>query len=138
MNTQIKIAIYWLLLGVCFLTHTLFHMYGLFYGLDIRIAGETLSQVPVFDQVFNTILFTGTFLLSLLSMHCAGRGFRWFSLIWSGMFLLLNLLHLGGALFLEAFDLSQACLLSFVMVVNLLLTRTLWASRKGATKEERS
>jgi hypothetical protein len=128
MNTQIKIAIYWLLLGVCFLTHTLFHMYGLFYGADIRIPGVTESEVPVSDQVFNTIIFTVTFLMALLSMNLSGKVFCWISCIWSVLFLLLNLVHLGMALFVEAFDLSQACLLSFVIAVNVLLTLTLWKS----------
>jgi hypothetical protein len=46
------------------------------------------------------------------------------------LFLLLNLVHLGMALFVEAFDLSQACLLSFVIAVNVLLTLTLWKGLK--------
>jgi hypothetical protein len=131
MNTQIKIAIYWLLSGVCFLTHTLFHLYGLFYGIDVRIPGVTVSEVPVSDQVFNTVIFTVTFLMTLLSINLSGRVFRWISLVWSVLFLLLNLVHLGMALFVETFDLSQACLLSFVIAVNVLLTLTLWKSLKG-------
>jgi hypothetical protein len=131
MNTQIKIALYWLLLGVCFLTHTLFHLHGLFYGIDIRISNATVSEVPVFDQVFNTIIYTVTFLLTLLSINLSGKGFRRFSLVWSILFLPLNLIHLGMALFVEAFDLSQACLLSFVIAVNVLLTLTLWKNLKG-------
>ncbi|MDR0364413.1 MAG: hypothetical protein LBH92_05280 [Bacteroidales bacterium] len=137
MNTQIKIAIYWLLLGLCFLTHTLFHMYGLFYGVDVRIPGVTENEVPVLDQVFNTVIFTVTFLLSLLSLNLSGRGFQWFSLIWSALFLLLNLVHLGSALFVEAFDLSQACLLSFVIAVNVLLTLTLWKSLKKDIRQRK-
>jgi hypothetical protein len=131
MNTQIKIAIYWLLLGVCFLTHTLFHMFGLFYGIDIRIPGVTVSEIPVSDQAFNTIIYTVTFLMALLSMNLSGRVFRWISFVWSVLFLLLNLVHLGMALFVEAFDLSQACLLSFVIAVNVLLTLTLRKGLKG-------
>jgi hypothetical protein len=130
MNTQFKIAIYWLLLGACFLTHTLFHLYGLFYGADVRLAGVTVSEVPVSDQVFNTIIYTVTFLLSLLSMNLSGKVFHWISFVWSALFLLLNLVHLGMALFVEAFDLSQACLLSFVIAVNVLLILTLWKELK--------
>jgi hypothetical protein len=62
MDTTIKTAFYRLLLGICFLTHTLLHVYGLFYGADIRL--------------------------------------------------------------------SQACLLTFVLAVNVLLTLTLWKSLK--------
>jgi hypothetical protein len=59
MNTQIKIAFYWLLLGVCFLTHTLFHIYGLFYGADIRLP-EATGEVSLGVQAFNTVIFTVT------------------------------------------------------------------------------
>jgi hypothetical protein len=125
MNTRFKIAFYWLLLGVCFLTHTLLHMYGLFYGADVRVPGAT-GEVSLGVQAFNTVIFTVTFLMAVLSLNLAGRGFRWFSFVWSGLFMVLNLFHLGATLFVEAFDLSQVCLLSFVVAVNVLLTVALW------------
>jgi hypothetical protein len=130
MNTQIKIAIYWLLLGICFLTHTLFHMYGLFYGADIALPGLTANEVPLGVQAFNTVIFTVTFLMALLSINLSGKGFRWFSSVWSGLFLLLNLFHLGATVFVEKFDFSQACLLTFVLAVNVLLTLALWKNLK--------
>jgi hypothetical protein len=105
-------------------------MYGLFYGMDIRLPDATDNAVPLFDQVFNTVIFTVTFLIALLSINLSGCGFRRFSLVWSALFLLLNLAHLAEAIFVEAFDLSQACLLSFVLVVNVLLIVTLWKSLK--------
>ena len=129
MNTQIKTAFYWLLLGICFLTHTLLHIYGLFYGVDIRLPDAT-GEVPLGTQAFNTVIFTVTFLIALLSVHLSGKGFRWFSLVWSALFLLLNLFHLGATLFIEAFDLSQACLLTLVLAVNVLLTGALWKDLK--------
>jgi hypothetical protein len=105
-------------------------MYGLFYGADIRLPDATTGEVPIGVQAFNTVIFTVTFLMALLSIHLSGKGFRWFSLVWSTLFLLLNLFHWAATVFVEAFDLSQACLLSFVPVVNVLLTVTLWKSLK--------
>jgi hypothetical protein len=134
MNTQIKTAIYWLLLGTCFLTHTLLHIYGLFYGADIRLPGTT-GEVPLGTQAFNTVIFTVTFLMALLSVHLSGKGFRWFSLVWSVLFLLLNIFHLAATVFVEKFDLSQVCLLTFVLAVNVLLTSALWKDlRKSSVK----
>jgi hypothetical protein len=104
-------------------------MYGLFYGVDIRLS-EAGGEVPLGDQLFNTLIFTITFLIALLSMHLSGKAFRWFSLVWSVLFLLLNFFHLGAAIFVEAFDISQVCLLTFVPAVNVLLTVTLWKSLK--------
>jgi antibiotic biosynthesis monooxygenase (ABM) superfamily enzyme len=68
--------------------------------------------------------------MALLSIHLSGKGFRCFSLVWSGLFLLLNIFHLGATLFVEKFDLSQVCLLTFVLAVNMLLTGTLWKGLK--------
>jgi hypothetical protein len=129
MDTKMKTAFYWLLLGICFVTHTLLHIYGLFYGADIRLP-EATGEVPTGAQAFNTVIFTVTFLIALLSVNLSGRGFRWFSLVWSGLFFLLNIFHLGATVFVEAFDLSQVCLLTFVLAVNALLTVTLWKSLK--------
>lgn len=127
MNIQIKLTFYWLLLGIFFLLHTVLHMYGLFYGVDIRLPGST-GEISWKIQVFNTIIFNITFLMALLSVNLFGKGFRWFSLVWSALFLLLNIFHLGATVFMEAFDLSQVCLLTLVLVVNVLLTVTLWKS----------
>jgi hypothetical protein len=132
MNTQVNTAFYWLLLGVCFITHAVLHMYGLFEGVDIRLP-EASGEVSLGTQVFNTIIFTLTLLLALLSLNLSGRGFRWFSLIWASLFALLNLMHLGETIFVEAFDLSQVCLLTFVMAVNVMLIIALWKSLKSKT-----
>jgi hypothetical protein len=44
MDIQVKTAFYWLLLGICFLTHTVLHIYGLFYGADIRLPEATMKR----------------------------------------------------------------------------------------------
>jgi hypothetical protein len=108
-------------------------MYGLFYGVDIRLPDATGNEIPLFDQIFNTVIFTFTFLIALLSVNLSGCGFRWFSFVWSALFLLLNLAHLAEATFVETFDLSQVFLLSFVLVVNVMLTVTLWKSLKQSS-----
>jgi hypothetical protein len=108
-------------------------MYGLFYGVDVRLPDLTTNEVPLGVQAFNTVIFTLTFLMALLSINLSGRGFWWFSLVWSALFLLLNLFHLGATVFVEKFDLSQACLLTFVLAVNVLLTLTLWKSLKQSS-----
>jgi uncharacterized membrane protein len=102
-------------------------MYGLFYGIDIRLP-DAAGEVPLGTHVFNTVIFTVTFLMALLSVQLTCRGFRWVSFVWSALLLLLNLFHLGATALVEAFDLSQVCLLTFVLAVNVLLTVALWKS----------
>ena len=127
MDTQFKTAFFWLLLGICFITHTVFHFYGLLYGVDITLP-EANGEMSVDVQVFNTLIFTLTFLFAFLSAIHWSRLFRWASLVWSILFLLLNLVHLGMTAFAEAFDLAQVCLLIFVPVVNVWLILGLWKS----------
>jgi hypothetical protein len=129
---QIKTAFYWLLLGIFFLLHTVLHMYGLCYGVDIRIADST-GEVPLGTQGFNTVIFNITFLMALLSVNLSGKGFRWFSLVWSFLLLLLNIFHLGATIFMEALDISQISLLTLVLAVNVLLTVSLWNSLKKSS-----
>jgi hypothetical protein len=136
MNTQIKTAFYWLLLGICFLTHSVLHMYGLFYGVDLRLPDAT-GEVPLGAHVFNTVIFTVTFLMALLSIQLPGRGFRWFAFVWSALFLPLNIFHLYATAFVETFDLSQVCLLTFALAVNVLLTLALWKSLKKRDNKQK-
>jgi SAM-dependent methyltransferase len=102
----------------------------------LKHPNATGNEVPLFDQFFNTVIFTVTFLMALLSINLSGCGFRWFSLVWSALFLLLNIAHLAEAIFVEKFDLSQVCLLSFVLVVNVLLIVTLWKSLKKLSVDD--
>jgi len=125
MDNKSKIPFYWLLMGVCFILHAIFHLMGLFYGENITLA-EATGSVPLFVQIFDAVVMAGTLIMALLAAHLDGKRFRWFSLVWSGLFLLLNIGHLCEALFVEKFDLSQAVLLSFVLVINVLLILELW------------
>ena len=134
MDSTTKISFYWLLMGVCFILHAQLHFSGLFYGVDIALADAT-GEVPLFVQVFNTVVMTGTLVMALLAANLSGKGFRWFSLVWSALFLLLNMAHLYETLFVEKFDLAQAALLTFVLVVNLLLSLAIWKSLKTATSK---
>ncbi|MDR2470311.1 MAG: hypothetical protein LBD27_07535, partial [Tannerella sp.] len=59
-----------------------------------------------------------------------------FSFVWSALFLLLNAVHLYETLFVEKFDLSQAALLSFVLVVNVLLSLAIWKGVKTGRKKK--
>jgi hypothetical protein len=104
-------------------------MYGLFYDVDIRLPDAT-GEISLGVQAFNTVIFTGTFLMALLSINLSGKCFRWFSLVWSALFLLLNIFHLGATLFMEKFDLSQLSLLTFALAINVLLTGDLWERLK--------
>jgi hypothetical protein len=56
--------------------------------------------------------------------------------VWSALFLLLNAVHLYETLFVEKFDLSQAALLSFVLVVNVLLSLAIWKGVKTGRKKK--
>ncbi|MDR0505963.1 MAG: hypothetical protein LBH32_03975 [Dysgonamonadaceae bacterium] len=130
MDAKQRISFYWLLMGVCFILHNLLHLFGLFFGENITLPNTT-GEVPLFVQVFNTVVMTGTFVMALLAANLNGKGFNWFSLVWSGLFLLLNASHLYETLFIEKFDVSQAVLLTLVLVINVLLILALW---KGVRK----
>jgi hypothetical protein len=125
MNNQTKIALYWLLMGICFLAHNLFALSGLFFGKSVAMP-EATGEIPLFMHLFTVVINVGTLLMALLAINLSGKGFRWFSLVWASLFLLLNIGHLCETLFVEAFDLSQAVLLTFVLVINGALVITLW------------
>jgi hypothetical protein len=129
MDTRIKTAFYWLLLGICFLAHNLFALSGLFFGKSVTMP-EATGEIPLFMYLFTVVINVGTLVMALLAINLSGKGFRWFSLVWASLFLLLNIGHLCEALFIEAFDLSQAVLLTFVLAVNVPLIWTLWKSVK--------
>jgi hypothetical protein len=132
MNNQTKIALYWLLMGICFLAHNTYALSGLFFGKNVAMPDAT-GEIPLYMHVFTSVINTGTLVMAFLAISVDGKKFQWFSLIWAALFLLLNIFHLAGDGFAaDDFDLSQVVLLSFVLVINATLVITLWKTvRQG-------
>lgn len=82
---------------------------------------EMPKELSMGSHVFLSVIFSGTLFLSLLTLHLQGKGFRWFSLVWSALLLLLNTVHLGETVVKEMAEVSQVTLLAFIFTANLLL-----------------
>ncbi|KAA6318456.1 hypothetical protein EZS27_031536 [termite gut metagenome] len=52
MDTRMKTAFYWLLLGICFLAHNLFGLTGLFFGKSVTVPDAT-GEIPIFLFLFS-------------------------------------------------------------------------------------
>lgn len=113
MTHQIKIAACWLLIAVGFILHNL---------LELPFEGE----LPMSAQIFISITLVGTLLISLLTLHVQGKAFRWFSVIWSGVMLLLNAAHVVEQVVKEPGVISQVTLLIFILTANVLLFVNTW------------
>lgn len=130
MDSKIKIIFYWLLIGVCFILHNSLHELEVFYGKNLDIINAN-GVIPLGVHIFTILSLVSPFILALLFMNFSSKGLSWSATIWSILFLLLNIIHLFETLIIERpFNLAQAVLLSFIVVTNILLTKTLWKYNK--------
>lgn len=135
MHTTTKIIFYWLLIGICFILHNSLHQFEIYYGksMDIVDAGGVL---PLDIHIFTILVSISPFILSVLFLNFSSKVLSWSALVWSILFLLLNIAHMIEAIAVEKpFNLSQVVLLSFIVVTNILLTLTLWKHAKTAKEQ---
>ncbi len=136
-QSRIKIIFYWALIGVCFILHNLLHLSEIYYGKDMLIA-NTAGIMPVSVQIFTVLVSIMPFILAVLSLNFFKKGFLWASFVWSILLLCLNAVHFGQTAAEEVFDLAQTVLLLFILVMNLLLSFTLWRSvRSGKDRKQK-
>ncbi|TFD94707.1 hypothetical protein E2605_15200 [Dysgonomonas capnocytophagoides] len=101
--------------------------------MDIVDAGGVL---PLDIHIFTILVSISPFILSVLFLNFSSKVLSWSALVWSILFLLLNIAHMIEAIAVEKpFNLSQVVLLSFIVVTNILLTLTLWKHAKTAKEQ---
>jgi len=120
MNIQYRIAFIWLIIAVCYLFHSSYHLGQAAFGVDIKIKGA-IGTVPLTMHIMRVVLEVFSMLLALLTLYITSKGYKLFLFIWAIILLLLNLVHVGETLYKEPGDISQAVLLSFVVVANIFL-----------------
>lgn len=120
MSIQYRIAFIWLVIAVCYLFHSNYHLGQAAFGVDIKIKGAT-GMVPVAMHFMRLVLEVFSMLLALLTLYLTNKGYKLFLFIWAIILLLLNLVHVGETFYKEPGDISQAGLLSFVAVANIFL-----------------
>ena len=120
-----KIAILWLIIAVCYTLHIVYHLSGLFYGIDIKMDDAT-GEVSPATHVFRIVTQLFTFTMAVLTLYIYTKTFYWVSLIWAALLGILNLIHVGQEIATEYQDYSQVALLLFISIVNTLLLWKLW------------
>lgn len=131
MNIQFRIAFIWLMIALCYLFHSNYHLAEAFFGVDIKMKAAT-GTVPIAMHIFRIVVEVFTMLLALLTLYLNHRGFKVFLFIWAIVLLLLNLVHLGETVYQDLNDISQVGLLSFVVIANsyLVMDTKKWKSIK--------
>ena len=122
---HVKVAILWLLLGVCFSLHNIFHLSALFFGVDIKLA-DADGTVPNKAHLFRILIDIFSFVFVLLSLYVFKRLFYWISFVWAALLSLANCMNLVEMVIYEWRDYSQVLLLTLILAINILLLRELW------------
>lgn len=117
---QFKIAFLWLLIIVCYILHSVYHLSDLFFGIDISIPNAQ-EEVPLATHIFHLLVEIPVLIFALLSLYRKGKIFYRISFILSILLCALNFTHCIETLIKEPSEFSQIALLSFIFVVNLIL-----------------
>lgn len=125
MNRRVKISIYWLLMGITMMMHSVLSTVGLFFGKNLVVANAT-GEVP--PRMYVLIIFTMILpcILAFVQLNTEAKWFKYLTLVWSGLLLFLNGSHLYGTVLSEKDGIDQLLLLSFILVVNGFLIKELY------------
>ncbi len=129
MDTKIKISIYWLIIGLTTMLHTLFATIGIFFGKNVEVPNAT-GEIPTYLApmlIFTMIL---PFIIAFIQLNTVNKWFKYITFVWSCLLILLNIIHLYTEVFIEKGGIEQIVLLSFVLVVNFFLTKELYKFSK--------
>lgn len=135
-GTKTKIIFYWILIGVCFILHNSLHELDTFYGKNTEII-DASGVIPLGVHIFTILTQMSPFILAFLFLNFSNKGFLWGAMVWSILFLILNIVHLVETIAIERpFNLSQVVLLSFIVLINIMLTLTIWKYAGKSKPEE--
>ena len=129
MDTTIKITFCWSLIIIGFIFHTQYELSGLFFGEDIKMP-KADGEMPYSAHYFNILVHIIPLFFALLTLFFNNKIFKIVSLMYAGLLLLLNVFHLVATGAENIFNLSQMFLLTFITVVNILLTVSINKWRK--------
>ncbi len=124
-KNDIKISMFWLLIGIGYILHSLYHVSDIFYGIDVKLPTAT-GEVPLYMHLIRVFLGLTPFVMVLLPFYNKNKGGLWFNFGLAILFLLSNISHLGEMLFKDIENISQIGLLSYILIINILLTVVSW------------
>jgi hypothetical protein len=132
MNIQLRTAILWILIIICYFIHGYYHLSELFYGVDIKIPGAT-GEVPLSSHLFSLLIEILPLSMAVATLFIVKNWFAWANFILAILFGLLNAVHLAETVMGESSDIRQIALLSLVIVINILLISDTNKQRKRIT-----
>lgn len=132
---KFKIAIYWMLIGICMILHTQFSAIGLFFGSNIAMP-DANGLIPNGMYYFLVISMVLPFIFAFVQLNISAKWFRWTTFIWSLLLIILNLYHFYETIFTEGGHVDQGVLLLFVIVVNVFLSIALYRTIKPKQNAE--
>lgn len=126
-----KSSLLWLFLVVGLVLHVQYEAAEyVFYSKALSTEGD--GTLPVFFQVFNLLVLVIPLIMAVVHLVCAPKWFITISLIYAGLFVLLNVFHLVETVGKGFDNFLQIILLTLVLVVNGLLVKSLLGDRKTA------
>lgn len=129
MNIQLRIAILWIVIVLCYFIHGYYHLAELFFGIDIKLP-DTTAKVPLAAHLFSVFIEIIPLTIAVTSLFIFRKWFVTTTWIFAIVLGLLNLVHLVQTLLKEPGEIRQIALLTFIVVVNVLLVKDLNFNRK--------
>lgn len=126
---QLRAALLWLIIVVCYFLHGYYHLAELFYGVKIELP-DAKGEVPLSAHLFSVLLEAVPLSFCVMLLYPAKKAGLWISLVFAALLFILNAIHLFGTLRSEIGEVRQVVLLAFILVVNFLLIVALYRTIK--------
>lgn len=116
----IRMSVLWVITGIVFCLHETFDVANIIYGIDVRSA-DANGTVPAIQHALRLTFDVGSMLIAIVILYTQARWLRWALLIFVGLTIPANILHVIAIYKEDPGHYSQIGLLIFVLFVSIAL-----------------
>ncbi|MEL6717469.1 MAG: hypothetical protein AAFP82_02010 [Bacteroidota bacterium] len=128
MNITTRIAFLWLLIAVGISIHSLLKTAAYVFFSDEKL--DLGNEIPMENHIISIVAMILPMVFALCTLFFKSKTLVWIAFIYSILLALLNTFHASEPLSSSPLNISQAVLLTFIAVVNIVLVLQLNKWRK--------
>lgn len=121
MNSQLRVGILWIFPAMALVAHTALEISAFIFFTKDADMSEFPDEIPTEVHIVYIVALILPLFISLTTFFTAKKSFRWFSLIYASLLLIINTLHLVETVIGNISNISQVLLLAFIVFANLYL-----------------
>jgi hypothetical protein len=116
----VRMSILWAMTALIFCLHETYDVANIQFGIDVK-QPDANGAIPAMKHVLRLLYDAGSMLIALLILYVQPRWFRWTLLVWLGITVLANVLHIIAIVKEDPHHYSQIGIIVLALVISVFL-----------------